>query len=392
MRPPDPSITAGDLEALRRRTSAKWRLDGPGVLPLSIAEMDYDLAEPVTRTLTQAVRSGDTGYAWPGPEYGEAVAGFASRRWGWDVDPARVSIVPDVGVGVTVLLRRICTPGDGVVINPPVYPPFTTWVADVGARCVEAPLTCLDDGRWRLDLQRLEDAFRQGPKAYVLCNPHNPVGRVHSREELTAVLELAHRYGVVVLSDEIHAPLTLPGARFTPLLTLPGAAEVAVSLLSASKAFNLAGLKCAAVISGAAPGGLDTPALLEQSVWHSGHLGVLAGTVAFGEGDGWLDALLATLDDRRRELGELLAERLPQLSWQPPEATYLAWLDWRATGLDDPHRPLLDRGVGLDPGPRFGRQGRGFMRLNFATTSEVLDLATRRMAAALVDRPAAGSG
>lgn len=379
--PTPPLVTFPDLAALRQRTSAKWRQGAVEVLPLDIAEMDVDLAQPVAQALTQAVARGDTGYAFPDPAFAAALAGFADRRWGWDVDPARVSVVPDVAVGVMELLGSVCGPGDGVVINPPVYPPFRAWVDEAGATRIDAPLAMAADGAWRLDLGRLEDAFRQGPKAYVLCNPHNPVGRVHSPAELGAVVELAHRYGVLVVSDEIHAPLTLPDVRFTPILTVPGAAEVAVSLVSASKAFNLAGLKCAAVVS--APGGPDSMRMVGEAVWHSGHLGVLAGTVAFASGDAWLDALVATLGDRRRELGEMLAARLPEVAWQEPEATYLAWLDWRATPLDDVHQALLAQLVALDPGHRFGAPGRGWMRLNFGTSQEILDLATARMAAAL---------
>jgi cystathionine beta-lyase len=278
------------------------------------------------------------------------------------------------------MLRSAAAPGHAVVVNPPVYPPFVDWVAEAGMRCAPVPLA-LDGGTWTLDLDGLERAFAAGAAAYLLCNPHNPVGRVHTPAELASVVDLARRYGVLVVSDEVHAPLTLPGAAFTPLLTVPGAAEVAVSLLSASKAFNLAGLKCAAVVS--ARGGPDTASILATSVWHCGHLGVVAGIAAFSHGDPWLDALLDLLVERRSELGGLLSTRLPTVSWQPPQATYLAWTDWRATGLADPGGALLAAGVALDPGPRFGPQGAGWMRLNFATSSALLDEATRRMAVAL---------
>jgi cystathionine beta-lyase len=292
--------------------------------------------------------------------------------------------VADVGVGVVELLRALTRPGDRVVVSPPVYPPFFTWVPEAGRELVEAPLRRGDDG-WRLDLAALETAFAVGASVYVLCNPHNPVGRAHEPGELQAVVELAARHGVTVVSDEIHAPLVLPGARFTPLLTVPGAARVAVAVLSASKAWNLAGLKCAAVVTGSAEMAAAAAGLPPDTRWRVGHLGVLASVAALTDGEEWLDRLLVTLDRRRAQLGELLAQRLPAVRWHRPEATFLAWLDCSALGEGDRPRELfLDRGhVGLEPGLRFGRQGSGHVRLNYATSAEVLDEAVARMAAAV---------
>ena len=241
-------LPVAPLDVLRRRRSAKWQVFPDDVLPLPVAEHDFDLAPPVADALRAAVDRSDTGYAVAAPVLGEALAGFAARRWSWEVDPAAVSPVADVGVGAVELLRVLTRPGDRVLISPPVYPPFFTWVPEAGRQLVEVPLARTDAG-YRLDLAALERAFAQHPAAYVLCSPHNPVGRVHSPDELAALVELARRYDVVLVSDEIHAPLVLPGATFTPLLTVPGAADVAVSLVSASKAFNLAGLKCAAAVT-----------------------------------------------------------------------------------------------------------------------------------------------
>ena len=192
-------------------------------------------------------------------------------------------------------------------------------------------------------------------------------------------------YRVTVVSDEIHAPLVLPGATFTPILTVPGAAEVAVSVVSASKAFNLAGLKCAAVVTGARTMAEAVGRFPPDARWRTGHFGVLASVAAFTDGGPWLDRLLATLDARRAQLGELLTDRLPRLRWQPPQATYLAWLDTSAVGPDDTARELfLEHGrVALEPGLRFGAAGAGHVRLNFGTSAEILDEATARMAAAL---------
>ena len=268
------------------------------------------------------------------PDLGEALSGFAARRWSWELDPAAVSPMPDVGVGVVELLRALTRPGERVVISPPVYPPFFSWVPEAGRELVEAPLRLGPDG-WRLDLEALETAFAAGAAVYVLCNPHNPVGRVHEPGELRALVELATRHGVTIVSDEIHAPLVLPGATFTPLLTLPGAAEVAVAVLSASKAWNLAGLKCAAVVTASDRMATAVAAIPPDYRWRVGHLGVLASVAALTDGEAWLDRLLVSLDRRRAQLSALLAERLPQVVWQPPEATYLAWLDCSALGDGD---------------------------------------------------------
>jgi cystathionine beta-lyase len=366
------------LEALRRRRSAKWRTYPADVLPMGVAELDCSLAPPITAALRAAVDAGDTGYSAAKPDLGEALAGFAARRWGWQLDPAAVTSITDVGVGVVELLRMLTRPADAVVVSPPVYPPFFDWVPEAGAQLREVPLTA----DFRLDLPALEAAFAARPAAYLLCNPHNPVGRVHTPDELAALVRLAQLYGVTIVSDEIHSPLVLPGARFTPLLAVPGAARVAVSLVSASKGFNLTGLKCAAIVTGSPAMAALVDRFPRDIRWRTGHLGVIATVAAFSEGDAWLDELLTELDARRAQLGEQLKTRLPQVSWQPPEATFLAWLDCRALGQDDEPRELfLDRGrVGLEPGTRFGARGAGFVRLNFGTSADILEEATARMA------------
>ena len=376
-----PELPVAPLEVLRRRRSAKWQTYPPDVLPLTVAEMDFDLAVPIAESLHEAVQRSDAGYALPVPDLGRALAGFAASRWNWDLDPASVTAVTDVGVGVVETLRALTRPGDAVVISPPVYPPFFDWVTEAGARLLEVPLVG-DGAGWRLDLPALEAAFATHPAAYVLCNPHNPVGRVHTAGELAALVRLARIYRVAIISDEIHGPLVLPGATFIPLLTVPGAAEVAVSVLSASKAWNLAGLKCAAIVTAAPQMAAVTSRLPADTWWRIGHFGVIAAIAAFTAGEPWLDQLLATLDHRRGLLSDLLRERLPRLTWHPPEATFLAWLNCAALGPDDQARErFLEHGrVALEPGLRFGAAGSGYARLNFATSPGLLDQATARMA------------
>jgi len=377
-------LPADPLEVLRRRRSAKWQTYPADVLPLTVAEMDFGLAPPIADVLREAVERSDTGYAMAVPDLGRAVAAFAARRWNWEVDPAAVTAVADVGVGVVELLRSLTRPGDAVVISPPVYPPFFDWVPEAGARLLEVPLAHGADG-WRLDLPALEAAFGTHPAACVLCNPQNPVGRVHTADELAALVRLARIYRVTLISDEIHGPLVLPGASFTPLLTVPGAADVTVTVMSASKAWNLAGLKCAAVVTAGPRLAAVTDRFPPDTVWRFGHFGVLATVAAYTEGEPWLDRLLTTLDHRRALLSRLLWDRLPTVAWRPPEATFLAWLDCSALGRDDQARDrFLARGrVALEPGLRFGAVGSGYARLNFATSADILDEATARMAASV---------
>ncbi|MGX1273865.1 MalY/PatB family protein [Streptomyces phaeoluteigriseus] len=380
---PNPLRALG-LDRLRRRTSMKWRTYPDDVLPLWVAEMDVPLAEPVVRAVGDALALGDTGYP-AGTGYAEALAAFAAKRWGWSgLAVERTAIVPDVMLGVVEMLKLVTGPGDPVVVNPPVYPPFFQFVEHMDRRIAEAPL----DPDGRLDLDVLEAAYRRavaggGRAAHLLCSPHNPTGTVHTAGELAAVAALADRYGVRVVADEIHAPLTAGGVDFVPYLSVPGA-ESGLSLMSASKAWNLAGLKAALAVAG--PAAEADLALLPEEVGHGpSHVGVIAHTAALRDGTGWLDALLGGLDDNRRLLDGLLAERLPGVVHRPGEATYLAWLDCRALGLgDDPARVFLERGrVALSPGPDFGSGGAGHVRLNLATSPEILAEGVRRMELAL---------
>ncbi|UYM06719.1 MalY/PatB family protein [Solicola gregarius] len=372
-------LPVDDIERLRQRRSVKWRAHDRDALPLPVAEMDFQLAPPIRRELHAAVDRSDTGYAYAGTDLTDALTGFAKRRWDWTIAPDSVTVVADVGVGCVELIRMLCKPGDGVVVNPPVYAPFFEWIAETGRQVVEAPL----DGGLRLDLDALEAAFAKRPAVYLLCNPHNPVGRVHTPEELAAVVRLAAQYDVRVISDEVHAPLVLPGAAHTPLLTVPGADDVAIALVAASKAWNLAGLKCAQIVTASSEMRSVTDRLPVNVRYRVGHFGVIASVAAYTEGEAWLDDLLETLDARRDLLGRLLAESMPEVRWQRPDATYLGWLDCRAIGPDaEPYEKFLAAGVVTDPGPKFGTGGGGHVRLNLATSEEILTEAVERMSAA----------
>ena len=376
----DDPLLAPTLPELRRRSGLKWRLFGDGVLPLWVAEMDVLPPEPVVRAVTQAVALGDTGYPWA-RDYIEAVAGFARRRWDWELEPDRARLVPNVMLGISEVLRLLTDAGDAVVVNCPVYPPFYAFVRNLGRRVVEAPLTA----EGRLDLTTLAAAFGEarrggGRAAYLMASPQNPTGVVHTAQELTAAGELAAAHGVRVVVDEIHAPLVHAPHRFVPYLSLP-VGSVAFSVFSASKGFNLAGLTSAVAIAGEDSAG-EVAAMPEEVAFGASHVGSIAQAAALQEGDEWLDALLGGLDRNRLLLRDLLAEHLPEVGYRVPEGTYLAWLDCRALGLgDDPAAFFREHAkVALSPGPDFGTGGAAHARLNFATSPAILTDAVERMA------------
>ncbi|MCC9173286.1 MalY/PatB family protein [Arthrobacter sp. zg-Y179] len=376
-------IAAEPLAALRARTSYKWQTYPADVLPLFVAEMDYPLAEPVQQAIIDRVLASDTGYiAGPAP-MAQAFAGFAARTWAWAVDPDDVRSTTDVSVAIVECLRQ-AVPADGsVVITPPVYPPFFELPLEAGSSVVEVPLLLNGEG-WELDLAGLERAFARGADALLLCNPHNPLGLVHSAETLRALADLSAKYGVAVISDEIHAPLTYAPGEFTPYLTVSeNAREYGLCVTAASKAWNIAGTKCAVMIGQSDRTRLMLASMPEEVSARTSILGLHATAAAYNDGGPWLAGVMESLAANRHLLAELLAERLPGVGYRPPSAGYLAWLDFRALGWGgDPAAVALERGrVALEPGPRFGHQGAGFVRLNFACSPEVLTEAVGRLAA-----------
>jgi cysteine-S-conjugate beta-lyase len=371
-------LTVPDLAGLHRRRSEKWSMHPPDVWSATIAEMDFPIAEPVAAALRVAIDRSDLGYAAPASAaLREGFAAFAARRLGWTVDPEQVSLVTDVMLGLRDLCRVIAAPGESIAFASPAYPPFFDVLARTGVRLVHLDL--LDDGR--LDLDSVDQALRSGVRAIVLSSPHNPTGRVLVRDELVALAERCAEHDVWVLADEIHAPLTLPGATFTPWLEVSDAARrIGISVTSASKAFNLAGLKSAMVVT-AGDQARDLAARIGPQSDHSGLLGAIAAEVAFAQGDEWLDAVLDQLDANRAWLIDELPRRLPGITWRPPQATFLAWLDCTGLGLgDEPAEVFLHRGrVALGRGLDYGPEGAGHVRLNFATGPAGLEEILARM-------------
>ncbi|MBC7299143.1 MAG: aminotransferase class I/II-fold pyridoxal phosphate-dependent enzyme [Demequina sp.] len=371
------------LERLRERTSIKWRRYDPDVLPLWVAEMDVNLAPPITEALERAISAGDTGYPGSTP-FVEAFTTFAAARWHWpSLDPALVRPVAGVIPGYTDALLLVAGRGGHVVVTSPVYPPFFSYLREAGLTVVEARLT----DQMRIDPDTLDATLAQARRdsaegvAVLLCNPHNPGGTVHTRAELEQVASIAAAHGASVVSDEIHAPLVYSTAKFTPYLSVDGRG---IALHSASKAWNLAALPGALMVFG--PEAADAHRTYAAGAHHwPGHFGVIAQTAAYTHGAPWLEAVLEGLDANRHLLGSLLAEHLPAIKYRLPEATYLAWLDCRDLGRgDDPAAVFLERGrVALNSGPTFGTGGAGHARLNFATSGALLEEAVRRMASAL---------
>jgi cystathionine beta-lyase len=366
------------LDALQLRSSEKWRKFPRDVLPSHIAEMDFAVAPPIEEALVAAVRAGDLGYVHAKSSgLAESFPAFAERRWAWAPDPAGVVAVPDVMVGVAELLRVLTPEGAGVVIHPPVYPPFFSVIGETGRRVVEVPL--VDD---RLPLDGTREALRAGARAVLLCNPQNPTGHTWGADDVRALGEIAAEHDAIFLSDEIHAPLTMPGVGHVPAASV---VEDAIVLSSATKAWNLAGLKCGLAIAGSQRMRAALKRLPVDIHDRVGHLGVIASTAAFTDGDSWLDELRDYLARTREMLPDLLARHAPGVHVAPGRATYLAWLDFRNTRLgDDPAAIVLERGrVSLLPGTHFGSVGRGFARLNIGTSHELVEEAVKRIGAAL---------
>lgn len=361
------------LEQLRQRRSVKWRYYSAGVLPAWVAEMDFTLAPAIAEALHAAVDRSDTGYRWE-DEVPEALVAFAAEQWQWQVAQDRVLVLADVMSGIAQSLMHLTEPGDHVVINPPVYPPFFSTVERVAHRTIrEVPLQQTEDG-YQIDVAATEQAFADPRvRAYVLCSPHNPTGTVHSEAILQTIAELAAAHGVLVIADEIHAPLTLPGTVHTPYLSLVDDDARAVSCLSASKSWNIPGLKCAQVV------GTDRtlPTLKEQvpieATFGIGHFGVLGTLAAYRSGREWLAQAVSVLDDRRTQLAVAISDLADAgISWTRPQASYLAWI--RIEGLgDDPAEVIKEAGyLALTSGVPFGAPGTQHARINFATSTTLL--------------------
>jgi cystathionine beta-lyase len=370
------------------RSSIKWRRYPADVLPVFVAEMDFDVEPAILDRVADTLRNSDTGYLDSAGPLAPAFADFAWSSWAWGVDPDWVHLATDVTVGVVETLRLVLPESGGrVVLTPPVYPPFFEMIEEADADAVTVPLR--EDADWALDLEGLEAAFASGVDAMLLCNPQNPTGRCHSRRSLEALARLAARYGVFVVSDEVHAPLAHPGIRFIPFAPIARAAGArSVTVTSASKAWNLAGLKCAIIVAAEPASAELLGRLPEELAARTSILGLHANVAALSCLR-WRDGLVDQIVENVRLLEAELAAHAPDVTLVRPDAGYLAWLDFRSTGLgDDPARTLIDVGrVALNSGLAFGVEGRGFARINLACDPSTVVEAVQRIARTIAAAP-----
>jgi len=371
-------IDAEPLAVLQRRHSEKWRHFPDDVLPMFVAEMDYPIAEPIKRALTDLIANNDLGYLGAVPEIGPAFVEFATARWGWTPDITDIRLAADVGVATVEYLRA--NKAESVIVTSPVYSGFWSWLNELAIDIVDVPLT----ENFDFDFDGIERAFASGVKFFLLCNPHNPLGRVFGRNELLRLAELADTYGATIIADEIHAPLTFPGTDFVPYLSLgPVAVRTGVLITSTSKSWNLAGLKAAFLL--ASGDKADTFDKLPKSMhYRSSILGAFSMATAYSEGTPWLDATIDTIIVARDHLVAELDRLLPgaRLEWVP-DAGYLAWIDVSELGLgDNPHeRIMTDAKVALVAGTQCGPAYVNHVRINFATSHETITTALERIAA-----------
>ncbi|MEX1280955.1 MAG: aminotransferase class I/II-fold pyridoxal phosphate-dependent enzyme [Acidimicrobiia bacterium] len=375
-----------DAEDSRRTGGIKWAAVPDGTLAAWVAEMDVAPPAGVSVALADAVDRHAVLYPplESMTDLPTVIAGWHGRRLGQSVDADRVLYTGDVIAGLVFTLRTLLPVGSGVVLTTPVYHPFFSSLDEAGMHQVRIPLLA-EGRRFRLDVERIGEAFAAGARAIVLCNPHNPTGSAPTVDELAAVGDLAERHDALVVTDEVHLPLTLPGRTATPFtVARPDLAGRTVTLTSGSKAYNLPGLRFAWLVAGddALAHRLRTPAFFARGAW-SGP-GQVAARAALDGADGWLDDLVADLADRHALVAAALADRLPDDAIAVPDASFLAWLDLRATSISaDPVAALDAAGVRVSPGAQFGSEGRGHVRLNVAAAESTLDRVLERIVGAI---------
>ena len=379
-----------DIAEMQTHKSEKWRAFPSDVLPLPVAEMDFPVAAPIRKALIEMVNKSDLGYLGAIPEMGTAFAGFAERRFGWRPDPSQIRIAADVGVGIVEVLRVITEPGDKILLNSPVYPNFWTWANETHLEIVDVSLHRSEEevngSPWHLDWAGIEAAYASGIKVHLICNPHNPLGRVYTRDELERLVKLAKAHNVIIISDEIHSPLTFAEQKFTPFLSLgEDARAVGITVTAASKGWNIAGLKCAIIVTENEAMHERLNAIAPATHYRASLLGAFATVAAFEEGEAWLDQLMVQLDFNRKLVVDLVGEKLPLAKTHMPHCSYLAWIDFSGYEIErEPFTHLLEEAkVAFVPGVRFGEEFSSFVRLNFATSPEIITEAINRVARTL---------
>ena len=375
------AVRALALDELRKQKSSKWRKFSNDILPLPVAEMDFPIAPAIKIALQDMLDRSDTGYLGAFPELFEAFAKFSKKRWDFQPDTSQIRMATDVGVGIVEVMRTLIKAGDKVMLNSPVYENIWKWIDEVNAKLVDVPLS--EDGlNYKLDLDAIEREYANGVKLHIICNPHNPVGIIYTRSDLEALATLAKKYGVIILSDEIHGPLTFNAKEFFPFLSVSeDAKEVGIIITSSSKSFNLAGLKCALIITESIKLKEKINTMPPAVSWRASIFGAAASTAAFSDSDEWLDGLLITLNENRNLVKKLIDTKIPAIKYRIPDFGYLAWLDVSSLGLgSDPAAQILERSkLALNAGILYGPKHSNFVRLNFGTSEEIINQAFDRL-------------
>jgi cystathionine beta-lyase len=381
------AIDTTTAATLRARGSFKWTAPGPGGFGAAVAEMDFGAAPAILDALARLSADAKFGYLPPylAEELAAACADFMLRRFGWGPDPALIHPVPDVIKALEIAITHFSRPGSPVILPTPAYMPFLIVPGFLGREIIQVRMHD-EAGFFTFDFDAIAEAFRAGGHLLIFCNPYNPLGRVFTHNEMTQLTDVVDRHGGRVFADEVHAPLVYPGGRHIPYASTSGtAAAHTLTATSASKAWNLPGLKCAEVILTNEP---DRQRWEDMGLFAShgaSNPGVVANIAAFRHGEAWLDEVLAYLDDSRRLLADLLTRHLPQVRYRPPDGTYLAWLD--CTAMELPQSPgalVTDLAqITVVDGPAFGDGGDGAFRFNFATPQPILTDMVKRIAAAL---------
>jgi cysteine-S-conjugate beta-lyase len=375
------------IEDLKARHGFKWRRYGEDVIPAWVADMDFPVAKPIHDYVRQAAEQSDFGYPskFEAERLPEIFTERMAQKYNWKISPDRTLLLTDVVQGLYWAVLGTCAKGDGAIIQTPIYPPFLSSVEESGARPILCPLVMGPDG-FEIDFEAMEATIDSTTRVFMLCNPHNPSGRCFTRDELNKIGALVLRHNLIVISDEIHSDLVFDGHQHIPFATLsPELAKRTITFNSANKAFNIAGLRVGLAVFGSDELMRAFSPLPERVRGGFSSFACAASRIAWEECDDWLDEAIAYLQANRDRMTEFFAERLPDIGYAPPQATYLAWLDCNKLGLDqEPLDFFLEHSkVALYDGTRFGPQGSGCTRINFATPRAILDEILERMATAV---------
>ena len=374
----------------RRNTeSIKWNYFAEDVLPMWVADMDFRSPEPVMDALRERIEHGVFGYGVSPKGLRSAIVQHLADRQNWHLDEDSISFISGVVTGFTHAIYSLTQPGDKVLIQTPVYPPFLSAPGSAGRHCVQNELVLTENGKYEVDFDDFEEKVAGGVKLFILCSPHNPIGRVFTRDELTQMADICLKHQVTICSDEIHSDLVFPGNTHLPIASIaPEVAEITVTYFAPSKTFNLAGFSTSVYVAENLEMRQQLSENMRMLLGHPNILGLHAALAAYRHGDAWLNELLVYLEVNRDYLVDFVKQNLPGVSIWSPEGTYLGWLDCRGLGLDQsPHTFFLKAAkVGLNDGKDFGAQGEGFVRLNFGCPKSLLREGLDRMKTAILER------